>query len=147
MIGGNLAFGMGDGELTNQHPAWEILQEILWEILQEILWEILWEMLWEILREMLQEILWEILQEILQEMLQEILQEMLWEMLQEILQEMAWEMMQFFSLNTWLRMIYCLQTIHEPACVILTLFYYFKCLELSVEIDRDFNIPTLSEFN
>ena len=31
----------------------------------------------------------------------------------------------FFSLNTWLRMIYCLQTIHEPACVILTLFQYF----------------------
>ena len=25
-----------------------------------------------------------------------------------------------FSLNTWLRMVYCLQTIHEPACVILT---------------------------
>ena len=25
MIGGNLAFGMGDGELTNQHPDWEIL--------------------------------------------------------------------------------------------------------------------------
>ena len=33
---GNLAFGMGDGELTNQHPAWQILQEMLWEILWEI---------------------------------------------------------------------------------------------------------------
>ena len=31
MIGGNLAFGMGDGETTNQHPAWEIW----WEILRE----------------------------------------------------------------------------------------------------------------
>ena len=31
----------------------------------------------------------------------------------------------FCSLNTWLRMIYCLQTIHEPACVILTLFQFF----------------------
>ena len=30
-----------------------------------------------------------------------------------------------FSLNTWLRMTYCLQTIHEPVCVILTLFQYF----------------------
>ena len=30
-----------------------------------------------------------------------------------------------FSLNTWLTMIYCLQTIHEPACVILTLFQFF----------------------
>ena len=30
-----------------------------------------------------------------------------------------------FSLNTWLRMIYFLQTIHEPACVILTLFQFF----------------------
>ena len=30
-------FGMGDGEITNQHPVWEMLQEIL----QEILWEIL----------------------------------------------------------------------------------------------------------
>ena len=30
-----------------------------------------------------------------------------------------------FSLNTWLRTIYCLQTIHEPACVILTLFQFF----------------------
>ena len=29
-----------------------------------------------------------------------------------------------FSHNTWLRTIYCLQTIHEPACVILTLFQY-----------------------
>ena len=29
-----------------------------------------------------------------------------------------------FSLNTWLRTIYCLQTIHEPACVILTLFQF-----------------------
>ena len=28
-----------------------------------------------------------------------------------------------FSLNTWLT-IYCLQTIHEPACVILTLFQF-----------------------
>ena len=31
-----------------------------------------------------------------------------------------------FSLNTWLRTIYCLQTIHEPACVILTLFHFFN---------------------
>ena len=31
-----------------------------------------------------------------------------------------------FSLNTWLRTIYCLQTIHEPACVILTLFQYLS---------------------
>ena len=30
-----------------------------------------------------------------------------------------------FSLNTWLRTIYCLQTIHEPACVILTRFQFF----------------------
>ena len=29
VIGENLAFRMGDGELTNQHPA----QEIWWEIL------------------------------------------------------------------------------------------------------------------
>ena len=29
-----------------------------------------------------------------------------------------------FSLNTLLRTIYCLQTIHEPACVILTLFQF-----------------------
>ena len=29
MIGGNLAFGMGDGVLTNQHLAREIWQEIL----------------------------------------------------------------------------------------------------------------------
>ena len=54
---------MGDGELTNQHPAWEMLQEILLEILQEILQEMLQEILQEILQEMLQEILWEMLQE------------------------------------------------------------------------------------
>ena len=30
-----------------------------------------------------------------------------------------------FSLNTWLRTIYCLQAIHEPACVI-TLFQYLN---------------------
>ena len=35
MIGGNLVFGMGDGEITNQHPVQEILQEILWEILRD----------------------------------------------------------------------------------------------------------------
>ena len=34
MIGGNLAFGMGGGELTNQLPAQEIWWKILWEILQ-----------------------------------------------------------------------------------------------------------------
>ena len=45
VIGGNLVFRMGDGEITNQQPAWEIWQEILWEILQEILWEILREIL------------------------------------------------------------------------------------------------------
>ena len=58
MIGENLAFGMGEGELTNQHPAWKFLQEILREILWEMLQEILWEMLQEILWEMLQQILW-----------------------------------------------------------------------------------------
>ena len=31
-----------------------------------------------------------------------------------------------FSVNTWLRTIYCLQTMHEAACVILTLFQYLK---------------------
>ena len=34
--------------------------------------------------------------------------------------------MHFFHLNTWLRTIYCLQTIHEPACVILTPFQFFS---------------------
>ena len=29
-----------------------------------------------------------------------------------------------FSLKTQLRTIYCLQTIHEPACVFLTLFQF-----------------------
>ena len=41
VIGGNLAFGMDDWELTNQHPAQEILGEIWWEMLQEILQEML----------------------------------------------------------------------------------------------------------
>ena len=71
MIGGNLSFGIGDEELTNQHPAWEIL----WEMLKEILWE----MLQEILREML----WEIFKEILWEMLQEMLPKTLWDILWE----------------------------------------------------------------
>ena len=26
------------------------------------------------------------------------------------------------SLNTWLRMMYCLQTVHKPACVILNIW-------------------------
>ena len=73
------------------------------------------------------------------------------EILQEILREILWEIFKIckssagnaagnavgnlagnglgndavFSLNTWLRTIYCLQTIHEPACVILTLFNIF----------------------
>ena len=33
-----------------------------------------------------------------------------------------------FSLKTWLRTIYCLQTIHEPACVIFTLFQFLNML-------------------
>ena len=37
----NLAFGMDDGEITNQYPAQEIWQEMLQEILQEILQKIL----------------------------------------------------------------------------------------------------------
>ena len=58
MIGGNLAFGMGDGELTNQHPAWEILREIL----QEMLWEILQEILRKMLRQILGEMAWGMMQ-------------------------------------------------------------------------------------
>ena len=37
----------------------------------------------------------------------------------------GWLQKCIFSLSTWLRTIYCLQTIHEPACVILTLFQFF----------------------
>ena len=40
-----------------------------------------------------------------------------------------------FSLNTWLRTIYCLQTIHEPACVILTLFNFFA-LANGIQLSR-----------
>ena len=113
---------MADGELTNQHPAQEMLQKIMWEMLQEILWkmlrEILQEMLWEILQDMVggvlirkaviggylafgmgdgelanQHPIQEIWWEILQEILWEILQEMLWEILWEILREMLWEIL------------------------------------------------------
>ena len=38
----------------------------------------------------------------------------------------GWLQKCIFSLSTWLRTIYCLQTIHEPACVILTLFQFFR---------------------
>ena len=38
VIGGNLAFGMGDGELTNQYPAQEILREILGEMTWGMAW-------------------------------------------------------------------------------------------------------------
>ena len=34
----------------------------------------------------------------------------------------------FFSLNTWLKTIYCLQTVHEPACSILTLFQFLSAV-------------------
>ena len=37
------------GRITNQHPAWEIWQEILQEMLWEIVLEILQEMLQEVL--------------------------------------------------------------------------------------------------
>ena len=37
-----------------------------------------------------------------------------------------------FSLNMWLRTIYCLQSIHKPACVILTVFQFvFKVFILT----------------
>ena len=29
LIGGDLVFKLGDGELTNQHPAWKMLWEML----------------------------------------------------------------------------------------------------------------------
>ena len=71
---------------------------------------------------------------------------MLWEILQKIVQNMLWKSCgkfcgkscgkicgkccgnfglgndAFFSLNTRLRTLYCLQTNHKPECVILTLF-------------------------
>ena len=47
VTGGNLAFGMSDGEIINQHPVWEILWKMLWEIL--------WEMLQEILQDRVEE--------------------------------------------------------------------------------------------
>ena len=90
----------------------------------------------------------------------------LWEILQEILQEIfkickssaenaagnsvenvagnavanlagnGFENNAVFSLNTWLRTIYCLQTIHKPACVILTLFQFFKFCSISTTSTR-----------
>ena len=43
----------------------------------------------------------------------------------------GWLQKCIFSLSTWLRTIYCLQTIHEPACVILTLFqFFYVCLAI-----------------
>ena len=41
-----------------------------------------------------------------------------------------------FSLNTWLRTIYCLQTIHEPACVILTLFNIYLYSLSFFDVDK-----------
>ena len=38
----------------------------------------------------------------------------------------GWENDAVFSLNLWLRTIYCLQTIHKPACIILTLFQFLN---------------------
>ena len=77
VIDGNLAFGMDDGELTNQHPVGNaILWEILWDMVKEKKAVIggnlafgvgdgkltnqhpAWEILQEILQEMLQEKLW-----------------------------------------------------------------------------------------
>ena len=49
----------------------------------------------------------------------------------------------FFLLNTWLRTIYCLQTIHETACVILTLFQFF---DLFVVLFQCFGYLDLSTF-
>ena len=56
-----------------------------------------------------------------------------------------WENDAVFSLNTLLRTIYCLQTIHEPACVIFTLFQFLNMLNGSkFPIACDFSsLPSL----
>ena len=41
-----------------------------------------------------------------------------------------------FSLSTWLRTIYRLQIIHEPACVILTLFQFFQIIHVLETIEN-----------
>ena len=87
--------------------------------------------------------LWEILQEILQEILREIFKickssvgNAMGNSVGNVVGNAAGNAVEnlvgnglgndaVFSLNTWLRTIYCLQTMHEPACVILTLFQYF----------------------
>ena len=90
----------------------------------------------------------------------------LWEILQECLQEILWEIFKIckssvgnsvenvagnaagngfwndtvFSLNTWLRMMYCLQTIHKPACVILTLFqflFYSRNIHINILVEAE----------
>ena len=35
----------GDGELTNQYPAWKMRWEMLWEILQLMVWEMAQEII------------------------------------------------------------------------------------------------------
>ena len=88
-----------------------------------MLWEIMWEMLWEILQEML----WEILQEIFK-----ICKSSVGNAVGNSAGNAVGNLVgngfgndAVFSLNMWLRTIYCSQTILEPACVILTLFQYF----------------------
>ena len=71
----------------------------------------------------------------------------LWEMLWEILWEMLWENAAgnvagnlvgngwgndaVFSLNTWLRTIYCLHTYHEPACLHFFNIYLLYLIHIS----------------
>ena len=63
----------------------------------------------------------------------------------------GWLQKCIFSLSTWLRTIYCLQTIHEPACVILTLFQFllwscsrylviYICLTSVTRVNSDSNL-------
>ena len=48
----------GDGELTNQHPAWKMA----WEMPQERPQEMTWKMAWEMPQERPQEMTWKMAQ-------------------------------------------------------------------------------------
>ena len=89
---------MGDGELTNQHPAWEIL----WEMLREIL-----------------------AINAVRNLMGSSVENAVGNSVGNLAGNSAGNGLgndAIFSLNMWLRTIYCLQTIHKPTCVISTLF-------------------------
>ena len=111
----------------------------LWEILQEILWEILWE-IFKICKSSAVNAVGNAVGNSVGNIVGNAAGNAVGNLAGNGLENDA-----VFSLNMWLRTIYFLQTIHESACVILTLLQFFdfsdlKCVQTKLNYINKFKL-------